>query len=315
MSYENRTMDENEYRACRLCPRNCGVDRTVAEGYCREKRTLHVARASLHMWEEPCISGESGSGTIFFSGCNMGCVFCQNRRISRGEVGKYIDIERLIGIFYELKEKGANNINLVTGDMFIPTIRTAIDRARIKGFDLPFLLNTSSYLNVETVKSLQGLIDIYLPDFKYIREEDAVRYSNAPGYVNAARDAIDEMVRQQPKALFADEGQQNSDQNTPLMRRGVVIRHLLMPGMLIQAKMIVKYLYERYGDNVYLSLLSQYTPGDNLSSFPEINRKVTGYEYKSLVDYAAGLGITRAFVQEGDTARESFIPDFDLRGV
>ena len=315
MSYENRIMDENEYRACRLCPRCCGVDRTVAEGYCREKSSLHVARASIHMWEEPCISGESGSGTIFFSGCNMGCVFCQNRRISRGEVGKYIDIERLIEIFYELKEKGANNINLVTGDMFIPTIRTAIDRARIKGFDLPFLLNTSSYLNVETVKSLQGLIDIYLPDFKYIREEDAVRYSNAPGYVNAARDAIDEMVRQQPKAIFADEGQQKSDRNTPLMRRGVVIRHLLMPGMLIQAKMIVKYLYERYGDNVYLSLLGQYTPGDNLSSFPEINRKVTGYEYKSLVDYAAGLGITRAFVQEGDTARESFIPDFDLRGV
>ncbi len=315
MSYENRTMDENEYSACRLCPRNCGVDRTVAEGYCREKSSLHVARASIHMWEEPCISGNSGSGTIFFSGCNMGCVFCQNRRISRGEVGKYIDIGRLIEIFYELKEKGANNINLVTGDMFIPTIRNAIDRARGMGFDLPFLLNTSSYLNVETVKSLQGLIDIYLPDFKYIREEDAVRYSNAPGYVNAARDAIDEMVRQQPKALFADEGQQKSDRNTPLMRRGVVIRHLLMPGMLIQAKMIVKYLYERYGDNVYLSLLGQYTPGDNLSSFPEINRKVTGYEYKSFVDYAAGLGITRAFVQEGDTARESFIPDFDCRGV
>lgn len=315
MSYENRTMDENEYSACRLCPRNCGVDRTVAEGYCREKSSLHVARASIHMWEEPCISGNSGSGTIFFSGCNMGCVFCQNSRISRGEVGKYIDIGRLIEIFYELKEKGANNINFVTGDMFIPTIRNAIDRARGMGFDLPFLLNTSSYLNVETVKSLQGLIDIYLPDFKYIREEDAVRYSNAPGYVNAARDAIDEMVRQQPKALFADEGQQKSDRNTPLMRRGVVIRHLLMPGMLIQAKMIVKYLYERYGDNVYLSLLGQYTPGDNLSSFPEINRKVTGYEYKSLVDYAAGLGITRAFVQEGDTARESFIPDFDCRGV
>jgi putative pyruvate formate lyase activating enzyme len=306
---------ETEYSACRLCPRNCGVDRTVAEGYCREKSSLHVARASLHMWEEPCISGKSGSGTIFFSGCNMGCVFCQNSRISRGEVGKYIDIGRLIEIFYELKEKGANNINLVTGDMFIPTIRTAIRRARDMGFDLPFLLNTSSYLNVDTVKSLQGLIDIYLPDFKYIREEDAVRYSNAPGYVRAAKEAIDEMVRQQQAALFADEGQKELDRDIPIMRRGVVIRHLLMPGMLIQAKMIVKYLYERYGDSVYLSLLSQYTPGGDLSSFPEINRKVTGYEYKSLVEYAAGLGITRAFVQEGDTARESFIPDFDLRGV
>ena len=297
---------ETEYSACRLCPRNCGVDRRTAAGYCGEKSSLHVARASLHMWEEPCISGKSGSGTIFFSGCNMGCVFCQNRRISRGEVGKYIDTQRLIEIFYELKEKGANNINLVTGDMFVPTIRIAIDRARTLGFDLPFLLNTSSYLNVDTVKSLEGLIDIYLPDFKYIRDEDAVRYSNAPGYVKAAKEAIDEMVRQQPEAFFAGEG---------MMKGGVVIRHLLMPGMLIQAKMIVKYLYERYGDNVYLSLLSQYTPGGDLSSFPEIDRKVTGYEYKSLVDYAAGLGVTKAFVQEGDTAKESFIPDFDCRGV
>ncbi len=350
MSDEIRTFTENEYSACRLCPRNCGVDRTVAEGYCREKSTLHVARASLHMWEEPCISGKSGSGTIFFSGCNMGCVFCQNRRISRGEVGRYIDTGRLIEIFYELKEKDANNINLVTGDMFIPTIRTAIERARDQHFDLPFLLNTSSYLNVETVKSLEGLIDIYLPDFKYIREEDAIKYSNAPGYVEAAKAAIDEMVRQQPEAVFriaregvseingdisyAGEGMSEeicdvsdtvggmaekksdvSDAGESIMQKGVIIRHLLMPGMLIQAKMIVKYLYERYGDSVYLSLMNQYTPNEELSSFPEIDRKVTGYEYKSLVEYASGLGITKAFVQEGDTAKESFIPDFDLRGV
>ncbi len=316
------TTPETEYRSCNLCPRNCGIDRTVTTGYCREKSSLHVARASLHMWEEPCISGKRGSGTIFFSGCNMGCVFCQNSRISRGETGKIISRERLTEIFFELKEKGANNINLVTGDMFIPTIRVAVDDAKRQGFDLPFLLNTSSYLNVETVRSLEGYIDIYLPDFKYIRDRDSVRYSNAPGYAEAARAAIEEMVRQHPSPVFADMNTQSAPEGFHLdgpepgmMTKGVVIRHLLMPGMLIQAKLIVRYLYERYGDSVYLSLLNQYTPGDAVSSFPEINRKVTRAEYKSLVEYARNLGVTNAFVQEGETADESFIPDFDCRGV
>ncbi len=303
---------ETEYGSCRLCPRNCGVDRRSATGFCREKSSLHVARASLHMWEEPCISGTMGSGTVFFSGCNMGCVFCQNKKISRGEVGKVIGTERLIEIFFELKEQGANNINLVTGDMFIPTIRSAIDRARKSGFELPFLLNTSSYLNVDAVKSLEGLVDIYLPDFKYIRDEDAVRYSRAPGYAEAAKAAIAEMVRQCPTCEFVRE---ESAQAPEILRRGVVIRHLLMPGMVIQAKMIVKYLYEQYGDSVYLSLMNQYTPNGEIALFPEIDRKVTEGEYKSLVDYAAGLGITKAFVQVGETADESFIPDFDCRGV
>ncbi len=309
---------ETEYRSCTLCPRNCGVDRTVTYGHCREKSDLHVARASLHYWEEPCISGKRGSGTVFFSGCNMGCVFCQNSRISRGEIGRYIDEGRLVEIFFELREKGANNINLVTGDMFIPTIRSAIDRARNSGFDLPFLLNTSSYLNVETVKSLEGYIDIYLPDFKYIRDEEAVRYSSATGYADAAKGAIEEMVRQCPEPVFAGYGKGARSAGTTepgMMLRGVVVRHLLMPGMLIQAKMIVRYLYERYGDSVYLSLMNQYTPGEGVSSFPEINRKVTEAEYKSLVEYAQNLGVTNAFVQEGETADESFIPDFDCRGV
>ena len=178
-----------------LCPRKCGVNRNEAPGYCREKSDLHVARAALHMWEEPCISGTNGSGTVFFSGCNMGCVFCQNRAISRGQVGKYISADRLVDIFFELEDKGANNINLVTGDMFIPTIRVAIERARNRGISIPFLFNTSSYLTLDSVRSLDGLIDIYLPDMKYIREEDAVRYSAAKGYVESAKAAIDEMVR------------------------------------------------------------------------------------------------------------------------
>ena len=201
----NVTGINNEYSSCNLCPRGCCVDRYLRSGYCGELNTLKVSRAALHMWEEPCISGKRGSGTVFFSGCNMGCVFCQNRKISRGETGKYISTERLSEIFFELRDKGANNINLVTGDMFIPSIREAIGMAKRDGFDLPFLLNTSSYLNVETIKSLEGYIDIYLPDFKYIRDEDAIRYSNAPGYPCAASAAIEEMVRQHPVCEFKAE--------------------------------------------------------------------------------------------------------------
>ncbi len=299
-------IEEREYSSCTLCPRNCRVDRRISTGYCREKSSLQVARASLHMWEEPCISGSTGSGTVFFSGCNMGCVFCQNKKISRGEVGKQITTDRLIEIFFELEEKGANNINLVTGDMFIPTIAEAIERARARGLYVPFLFNTSSYLNPDSVKMLEGLIDIYLPDFKYIRDEDAIRYSNAPGYVEAAKAAIDEMVRQQPRCEFGDKD---------LMTRGVIVRHLLMPGMVIQAKMIVKYLYEKYGDAIYISLMNQFTPNGELEGFPEIDRKLTGREYDSLVDYAAGLGLTNGYIQEGETASESFVPDFDCSGV
>ncbi len=298
---------QEEYSSCSLCPRRCNVDRNKVLSYCRVSSTMKASRASLHPWEEPCISGKNGSGTVFFSGCNMGCVFCQNKRISRGEIGKDISCEHLSEIFFELQEKGAGNINLVTGDMFIPSIKKAIDIARKNGIRIPFLLNTSSYITEDTVKGLEGYIDIYLPDFKYIRDEDAARYSNAPGYADAAKRAIREMVRQHPICEF--------DSKTGLMKKGVVIRHLLMPGMLIQAKMIIKYLYREYGDSIYLSLLSQFTPNGELESFPEINRKVTGYEYHSLVEYAKNLGIKNCFIQVGDTAKESFIPDFDCRGI
>lgn len=300
------------YENCTLCPRNCGVNRNETVGYCREKSVLHVARAALHMWEEPCISGISGSGTVFFSGCNMGCVFCQNKAISRGETGKYIDVGRLTEIFFELEDKGANNINLVTGDIFIPSIIEAINRAKEKGIKIPFLLNTSSYINVESLKALDGLIDIYLPDFKYIREEDAIRYSNAPHYPEVAKAAIDEMVRQQPECVFGEELQGVE----PLLKKGVIVRHLLMPDMLIQAKLIVRYLHEKYKDQIYLSLMNQFTPDETLkANYPEISRKVSEAEYNSLVDYAVSLGITKAYVQEGETAVESFIPEFDNTGV
>ena len=295
------------YANCTLCPRSCRADRGLNSGYCGEKDRLHVARASLHMWEEPCISGKTGSGTVFFSGCSLRCVFCQNKAISRGQTGKYIDEDRLIDIFFELKDKGANNINLVTGDHFIPTIVSAIDRAKERGLNIPFLFNTSSYINTDSLKMLDGLIDIYLPDYKYIRPEDAARYSNAPDYPAMAKQAIDEMVRQHPSCVF--------DLKTGMIKEGVIIRHLLMPGMLIQAKMILNRLYEKYGDNVYLSLLRQFTPVEGLSEYPEINRTVTDAEYRSFTDHAVNLGITNAYVQEGDTALESFIPDFDCRGV
>ncbi len=295
------------YKNCTMCPRSCNVDRTLHSGYCSEGSGLHVARAALHMWEEPCISGESGSGTVFFSGCNLRCIFCQNRAISRGQTGKYIDTGRLVDIFFELEAKGANNINLVTGDHYIPTVAEAVETGKSRGLKIPFLFNTSSYITVESLKMLDGLIDIYLPDLKYIRPEDAARYSNAPDYPDVAKDAIDEMVRQHPNCIF--------DPSTGIIKEGVVIRHLLMPGMIIQAKMIIRYLHEKYGDNVYLSLMNQFTPGTDLNAFPEIDRTVTNAEYKSLVDYAVNIGITNAYVQEGETATESFIPEFDCSGV
>ncbi len=311
-----RTNTIDEYKSCMLCPRNCGADRYFSKGYCNTGSSLIVAKASLHFWEEPCISGRSGSGTIFFSGCNMGCVFCQNKAISRGEIGKEIDTGRLTDIFFELQEKGANNINLVTGDMFIPSIRVAISKARANNFNLPFILNTSSYLNTDTVKSLEGLIDIYLADFKYIRDVDAIRYSNAPGYTEAAKEAINEMFRQRPECIFYEDSEfPSSESSSKLLKSGVIVRHLLMPNMLIQAKIIVKYLYEHYRDNIFISLMNQFTPNGALNNYPEINREVLDREYKSLVSYAQNLGISNAYIQIGETAKESFIPEFDCSGV
>ena len=299
----------SDYTACRLCPRDCGIDRNKIPGACKVTSSLKAARASLHFWEEPCISGKNGSGTVFFSGCNLGCVYCQNIEISRGNAGKEITPERLTEIYFELEEQGAENINLVTADHFLPTIAGAIEAAKKEGLKIPFLLNTSSYVKVDTLKKMEGLIDIYLPDFKYIRDEDAIRYSRAPGYTEAAKAAIGEMVRQQPKCLYKPEN--------GLLSRGVVVRHLLLPGLLIQAKLILSYLYRTYGDRIIYSLLNQYTPNPELLSenYPEINRKVTEYEYHSLMEYAAELGIKNGYIQTGEAAGESFIPAFDLRGI
>ncbi len=320
-----------DYSDCRICPRKCGIDRNHGPGACKVGSMLQVSRAALHMWEEPCISGRAGSGTIFFTGCNLGCVYCQNQAISRGRSGREITSERLVDIFFELEAQHANNINLVTGDHFLPTIRPAIRKAKKEGLRIPFLLNTSSYISVDELKQLEGLIDIYLPDLKYIREQDAIRYSHAPGYPEIAKAAIAEMVRQQPECVFHEEneeteekdrtdgsaGSEGDESREKLLKKGVIVRHLLLPGMLIQAKLILRYLYQTYGDQIYISLLSQYTPDHTLlkDAYPEIDRRVTEYEYGSLVRYAEELGVTRGFVQEGEAADESFIPEFDFSGV
>ena len=291
---------------CNLCPRNCNVDRSENKGYCGQTDIIKVARASLHMWEEPCISGERGSGTVFFSGCGLRCVFCQNFDIAKGDTGKEITVERLAEIFCELKEKGAHNINLVTGDHFVPEIIKALDIAKANGMDLPIVFNTSSYINKETLKCLENYVDIYLADFKYFDNETAKKYSNAENYLQVAKTAIEEMVSQKGTPVYDDEG---------MMTKGVIVRHLLMPNHLQESKAIIRYVYEEYGERVVLSIMNQYTPLKQVEKYPEINRKVSDAEYESLINYAISIGVKEAYVQEGETAEESFIPPFDLEGV
>ena len=299
---------EQSQNLCRLCPRNCGVDRSRQTGFCKAGNKVKLARAALHFWEEPCISGEEGSGTVFFSGCPLQCVFCQNHQISAECYGKEVSIKRLAEIFLELQNQGANNINLVTGGHFVPQIIAALDQARKKGLNLPIVYNTSGYEKVETLRRLNGYVDVYLPDFKYLDPEHAKKYSGAEDYPEVAKAALEEMVRQTGNPVFNDVG---------IMTKGVIVRHLLLPGCLRDARRIVKYLYETYGDQIYMSLMNQYTPLDTLNreKYPELAKKVTKKAYDVLVDYAIDLGVEQAFIQEGETAKESFIPDFSYEGV
>jgi putative pyruvate formate lyase activating enzyme len=300
------TTTDNILNKCNLCPRNCNVDRTNnIIGFCGEKDTVRVARASLHMWEEPCISGSNGSGTVFFTGCNLKCVFCQNRTIALGGNAKAKELtqEQLSKLFLLLQSKNANNINLVTPSHFVPQIAEALRLAKSAGLTIPIVYNTSSYELPETLGLLKGLVDIYLPDLKYYDSDMAVRYSHAPDYFNHASKAIEEMFRQVGTPIF--------DDHTGLMKKGVIIRHMIMPGHTLDSKRLIRYIYEKYGDKVYISIMNQYTPPTDLEGYDEIKRKVTKREYEKVVDYALSLGIENAFIQEGDTASESFIPDFD----
>ena len=291
---------------CSLCPRMCNIDREVTTGYCGVKQTLRVARAALHFWEEPCISGEEGSGAVFFTGCNLRCVFCQNYQIARAEQGKEITVERLSEIFLELQEKKANNINLVTATHYVPQVVEALKLVKLQGLHIPVVYNCGGYETVETLKLLEGLVDIYLPDFKYVDSERAKRYSHAENYPEAAKTALAEMVRQQPRAEFDERG---------MMKKGVIVRHLMLPGGIKDSKAVVKYLYETYGNQIFVSLMNQYTPLPHVADYPEINRKLKKFEYDRLVDYAIALGVENGFIQEGETAEESFIPAFTNEGV
>lgn len=295
-------------RNCKLCPRNCGTDRLAGErGYCGQTAELTAARAALHMWEEPCISGNCGSGTVFFTGCALHCVFCQNGKIANGQLGKLLSVERLAEIFLELQEQGAANINLVTAGHFVPQVIAALDRAKAKGLHLPVVYNTSGYEKVENLRLLEGYVDIYLPDFKYWEPETAQNYSHAPDYPEFAKAAIAEMVRQTGAPVFEGD----------MLKRGTVVRHLLLPGHVREAKQIISYLHETYGNQIYISIMNQYTPmeGIETAGYPELARKVTSREYEKVLDHAINIGVENGFMQEGGTASESFIPDFECQGI
>jgi len=297
----------NMLSSCKLCPKNCGVNRLKGElGFCRAGNTVKVARASLHHWEEPCISGTKGSGTVFFSNCNLKCVFCQNHEISTHGAGMEVSIDRLSNIFLEQQARGAHNINLVTPTHYAPQIIEAVKLAKEKGLVLPILYNTNSYENVETIKALRGIVDIYLPDLKYFDDKYSIKYSNAPAYFTAATAAIKEMVTQAGEPIFNKEG---------LIEKGVIIRHLMLPGLLFDSKKIVDFIYNTFGNSVYLSLMNQFTPMHNTYEFKELNKPLNPKHYESLIDYCVELGVTNGFIQYGGTVSESFVPDFDLSGV
>ena len=291
---------------CNLCPRNCNTDRDTSVGYCKMTNTVKISRAALHHWEEPCISAENGSGTVFFSGCNMGCVYCQNQDISHGGFGKEISVERLAQIFVELQNKNAHNINLVTPTHYTPQIIKAVEIARKSGLYLPVVYNTSGYEKAENIESLNGTVDIYLPDFKYFSADTAQKYSFCADYPQRAKEAISAMVKQTGPCVFDDDG---------VIQKGTVVRVLVLPGLAEEAKSIIEYLYSTYGDDIFISIMSQYTPCTNLEKYPEINRKLTQQEYDDVVDFAVELGLENGFVQEGEAASESFIPPFNLEGV
>ena len=291
---------------CMECPRKCLVDRSRVTGYCGVLDKIKIARASLHMWEEPCISTSCGSGTIFFSGCNLRCVYCQNYNISHNGFGMEIDVDRLVEIFFELKEKGASNINLVTPSHYVSLIREAIVKARSIGFDLPFIYNSSGYDSIDALEKLKGLIDVYLPDFKYIDDNVAYKYSNCKDYVSTVIEAIDYMYNDVGRVVFDEYG---------AIKKGVIVRVLVLPNYVDDSKKIIKYLYSKYKDNIYISIMNQYTPMGNLDKYSEINRKLTTSEYNEVVGYAISIGVSNAYIQEEGTCDESFIPCFDLEGV
>lgn len=290
---------------CCLCPRKCGVNRYEQKGYCGANNKLKIAYYSLHMWEEPVISGETGSGTIFFSNCNMKCMYCQNKKISLDGYGKYTSLKRLEEIMLELQDKGANNINLVTPTHYVPQIAKVLRKIKNNSLNIPVVYNTSSYENIGTLMMMNNLVDIYLADLKYYDDELALKYSLCKDYFETATMAIDEMYRQVGELIFREDG---------ILQKGLIVRVLILPGHIEDAKNIIKYLYKTFGDSIIISIMNQYTPV-NKCKYDNLNRKVSDEEYNEVIDYAVELGVTNAFVQDGDAALESFIPEFDKNKI
>ena len=295
----------NLYKKCILCPRKCMVNRYITTGFCGMKNKVKVALAKPFFYEEPPISGKNGSGTIFFSGCNLKCCFCQNMEISKFNKGTTISFTRLAEIMIELQNKHVHNINLVTPTIFIPSIIKAIKKAKKMGLNIPIVYNSSAYENVEAIKLLDGLIDVYLPDFKYYDNNIAIKYSKANNYVENTKLVIDEMIRQTGPCVFDKNG---------MIKKGTIVRHLLLPEMKEDTKKIINYLYQTYHDDIYLSIMNQYTPNKYVL-FNELKNPVPNNDYDEIIDYAVNLGINNAFCQIGETVSESFIPSFNLEGI
>lgn len=292
---------------CNLCARSCLVNRNEGKlGFCKSDSSIKVAKAYGHMWEEPCISGDKGSGTVFFSNCNLRCAFCQNHDISQSGIGKDISIERLSEIFLEQQAKGYHNINLVNPTHYVPQIIVALDIAKRNGLKIPIVYNSNGYEGLSSIKDLKDYIDVYIPDLKYFNDKYAVKYSSASNYFLIASKVIEAMVSQVGSPTFDDNG---------LMTRGVIIRHLMLPGLLFDSKKVVDYIYKTFGDSVYLSLMNQYTPMFKASEYPEINKTLNPSHYDSLVDYCIELGYQNAFIQESGSNSTVYVPDFNLQGI
>ncbi len=290
---------EELFNKCNLCPRECSVNRNNKElGYCRASNKLKIGGYHLHMWEEPIISGKNGSGTIFFSYCNLRCIYCQNYDISTYDNGEEITIDRFANICLELQDMGAENINLVTPSHYIPLIREGLMMAKDKGLNIPIVYNTSGYEKVDSLRLLDGLIDIYLPDFKYY-DDNLGKYSNVNNYFEIADKAIQEMYRQVGSPII----------KKGIMRRGIIVRHLVLPHHSDDSKKVVKYLHDKYGENIYLSIMNQYTPVRRCK-YLELNDRVSEKEYDNVIDYAYDIGIRKCFVQDSESQSESFIPVF-----
>lgn len=297
---------KTELEHCQLCPRRCGVNRLEGElGYCRAGALAKAALVSLHKWEEPCLTGILGAGTVFFSHCNLRCVFCQNHEISQQGKGKEVSAERLAAIFLEQQQRGASTLDLVTPTHYVPQILEALEIAKHNGFQLPVVYNSNAYETVETIELLRGYVDIFLPDLKYQEEASAVRYSAAPGYFTAAAAAIRRMLVIVGPPVFREGN----------LQQGVLVRHLILPGKMKESMQVVRWLWENFGNQVYLSLMNQFTPLYQTAEYPEINRRLTTYEYQKVIDYARELGIEQCFIQQGRTASKEFVPDFSGAGL